>query len=53
MDTFVAGGLGGWWVFGERTAVSPSRRARGGGGGGAGSDVAHDRESGLILLCTL
>ena len=22
MDTFVAGGLGGWWVFGERTAVS-------------------------------
>lgn len=24
LDTFVAGGLGGWWVFGERTPVSPS-----------------------------
>lgn len=22
LDTFVAGGLGGWWVFGERTPVS-------------------------------
>ncbi|WWC89054.1 uncharacterized protein L201_003972 [Kwoniella dendrophila CBS 6074] len=22
LDTFVAGGLGGWWVFGERTAIN-------------------------------
>lgn len=22
LDTFIAGGLGGWWVFGEATAVS-------------------------------
>jgi peroxisomal membrane protein 4 len=22
LDSFVAGALGGWWVFGERTAVS-------------------------------
>ncbi|ORX35639.1 peroxisomal membrane protein 4 [Kockovaella imperatae] len=22
LDTFIAGGLGGWWVFGERTAIN-------------------------------
>lgn len=22
LDTFIAGGVGGWWVFGERTPVS-------------------------------
>ena len=25
LDSFVAGALGGWWVFGERTAVSQGR----------------------------
>jgi len=24
LDSLIAGGLGGWWVFGERTAVCPS-----------------------------
>jgi len=23
LDSLIAGGLGGWWVFGERTAVCP------------------------------